>query len=150
MTWIDSVQFSLVSCARLSGTPWRASRQISLSITSSRSLLKLMFIALVMPSNHLIFCRPLSSHLQSFSASGSSKMSQFFALGGQNIALSIQHQSFQWVFSTDFLEDWLVFFLPEVQGTLKSVLQHHSSVLSFLYSPTPTYIHDYWKNHSFV
>ena len=64
------------------------------------------------------------------------------------LELQLQYQSFQWIFRVDFLA---------VQGTLKSLLQHHSSKavvdqffgLSFLYSPTLTSLHDYWKNHSF-
>ena len=48
-----------LSCVRLFVTPWAAAHQASLSITNSQSLLKLMFIELVMPSNHLILCRPL-------------------------------------------------------------------------------------------
>ena len=59
----DSPEFSsvqlLLSCVRLFATPWTAARQASLSITNSRSLLRLMSIKLVRPSNHLIFCRPL-------------------------------------------------------------------------------------------
>ena len=51
---------------------------------------------------------PFSSHLQSFPASGSFPMSQFFASGGQNIGVQLQHQSFQWIFRTDFLQDGLV------------------------------------------
>ena len=62
--------------------------QPSLSITNSWSLLKLMSIELVMPSNHLILCRPLSSCLQSFPAWGSFQMSQFFTSGGQSIGVS--------------------------------------------------------------
>ena len=68
--------------------PWTAERQASLSITNSWSLLKLTSIELVMPSNHLILCRPFSSCLQSFPASGSFQMSQFFASGGQTIVVS--------------------------------------------------------------
>ena len=59
---VDVIQFSavqLLSCVRLFVTPWTAARQASLSITNSRSLRKLMSIASVMPSNHLILCRPL-------------------------------------------------------------------------------------------
>ena len=52
-------QFSSLSCVRLSATPWTAARQASLSIINSRSLLKLMFIQLVKPSDHLISCCPL-------------------------------------------------------------------------------------------
>ena len=54
---INSAQ--LLRCVRLFATPWTAARQASLSITSSQSLLKLMFIESVMPSNHLVLCRPL-------------------------------------------------------------------------------------------
>ena len=65
------------------------------------------------------------------------------------VELQLQHQSFQWIFRTDFPWDWLIWYLA-VQGTLKSLLQHHSSsAVSFLYGPTLTSIHDYWKNHSF-
>ena len=69
-------------------TPWTATCQASLSITNSWSLLKLMSIYSVMPSNHLIFCHPLFSCLQSFPASGSFQMSCFFASGGQSIGVS--------------------------------------------------------------
>ena len=69
-------------------TPGTAALQASLSIINSWSLLKLISNTLVMPSNHLIFCHPLSSHLQSFPASGSFQMSQFFASGGQRIGVS--------------------------------------------------------------
>ena len=54
---VSSVQ--LLSCVQLSATPWTAARQASLSITNSRSLLRVMSIESVMPSNHLILCRPL-------------------------------------------------------------------------------------------
>ena len=69
-------------------TPWTAACQASLSITNSWSLLKLMSIESVMPSNHLILCHPLSSCLQSFPASGSFPMSQFFASCDQSIGVS--------------------------------------------------------------
>ena len=81
--WIVIVQsFSHV---RLFVTPWTAACQASLSFTISWSLLKLMSIKLVMPSNHLILCLPFSSCLQSFPASGSFLMSQLFVSGGQSI-----------------------------------------------------------------
>ena len=70
------------------------------------------------------------------------------------LELQLQHQSFQWIFRTDFLEDWLVWspcsprdsqeYSPTLQ--LRSI---NSSALSFLYGPTLTSIHDYWKNQSF-
>ena len=79
--------FQSLSHVRLLSTPWTA-RQASLSITNSWSLLKLMSIELVMPSNYLILCRPFSSCLQSFPASGSLLMSWLFASGGQSIGAS--------------------------------------------------------------
>ena len=83
----SSVQFSR-SVVSDSVTPWTAACQASLYITNSRSLLKIMSIALVMPSNHLILCLPLSFFLQSFPASGSLLMNQFFVSGGQSIGVS--------------------------------------------------------------
>ena len=79
----------LLSRIWLFGTPWtcQSSMDDLLSITNFQSLLKLMSIELVMPSNHLLCC-PLSSHLQSFPASGSFQMSQFFASGVQSIGVS--------------------------------------------------------------
>ena len=63
---------------------WTTECQASLSIINSRSLLKLMFTELVMPSNHLILCCLFSSCFQSFLSSGSFPMSQFFTSGGQS------------------------------------------------------------------
>ena len=85
------LQFSSVhslSRVRLFVTPRITARQASLSITNSRSSLKLMSIESVMPSNHLIFCLSFSSCLQSFPASGSFPMSQLFASGNQSIGVS--------------------------------------------------------------
>ena len=82
------VQFSsvqLLSCVQLFASPRTAAHQASLSITNSWSFLKLMSNEMVMPSKHLI---PFSSRLQSFPASGSFLMSQFFASGGQSIGVS--------------------------------------------------------------
>ena len=94
------------------------------------------------------------SCLQSFLASGSFAMSQFFASGGQYWSFSFSiSPSNECSGLTSFRMDWLDLFA--VQGTLKSLLKHHSfksinsSALSFLYSPTVTSVHDYWKNHSF-
>ena len=85
------IQFSSVqslSCVQLFEIPWTVAHQASLSITSSPTLLKLMSIESVMPSNHLILCHPFSSCLQSCEASGSFPMNQFFASGGQSIGVS--------------------------------------------------------------
>ena len=85
-SWLNSVQ--LLSCARLFATPWTTACQASLSITNSWSLLKLTSITLGRPSNHLTLCCPFTSCPQSFPASGSFPMSQFFSSGGQCIGVS--------------------------------------------------------------
>ena len=92
---------------------------------------------------------PFSSCLQSFSASGSFPMSQFFTL-----ELQLQHQSFQWIFRTDFLYDWLVWSPCSPRASQESsptpqFKRMNSLVLSFLDGPSFTCIHDYSKNHSF-
>ena len=129
------IQFSSVqslSHVQLFATPWTAACQASLSITNSRSLLKLMSITLVMPSSHLILCCPLLLSPSIFPASGSFPMSQFFTSGGQSIRVftfsispSNEHSGL-----ISFRMDWLD--LLAVQGTLKSLLQHHSSEASKL------------------
>ena len=90
-TRIQTIQFSSVqslSCVWLfAKTPWTAARQASMSITNSRSLLKLISIESVMLSNHLVLCGPLLL-LQSFLASGSFPMSQLFTSGGWSIGTS--------------------------------------------------------------
>ena len=87
-TGCRNLSVQLLSCGWFFVTPWTAACQASLSITNSQSLLKRMSIEAVMPSNHLILCCPFSCCLQSFPASGSFPMSQFFAYGGQSIGAS--------------------------------------------------------------
>ena len=93
--WKDAqypMSFSSVqslSCVWLFMIPWTAAHQVCLSITNSWSLLKLMSIESVMPSNHFILCRvPFYSHLQSFLASRSFQMTQFFPSDVQSIGIS--------------------------------------------------------------
>ena len=122
----QKVQLSL-SHVQLFATPWTTAHQASLSITSSQSLRKLMSIELVMPFNHLILCHLLSTCLQSFPASRSFPVSQFFASGDQGIgsfSFSISPSS-EYSGLISFRIDW--FDLLAVQGTPKSLLQHHSS-----------------------
>ena len=86
-----SYMFSSVqslSCVQVFATPWTTACQASLSFTNSGSLLKRMSIESVMPFNHLILYRPLLSFLQSFPASESFPVSQFFSSGGQSIGVS--------------------------------------------------------------
>ena len=110
--------------------PWPAAHQASLCITNSWSLLKLLYIELVMPSNHLILCRPLFLLPSIFPASGSFPKSQFFASGGQNVGVSASAS----VLPMN-IQDWfpLRLGLLAVQGTLKSLLQHHSPKASILW-----------------
>ena len=80
--------FQLLSRVRLFATPWIAARQTSLSITNSRSLLKLMTIESLIPSSYIILCRPLLCLPPSLPASGSFPTSQLFAWGSQSIGVS--------------------------------------------------------------
>ena len=97
-------------------------------ITNYQSLLKLMSVKLVMPSNHLILYWPFSSHLQSFPGSRSFPMSQFYASGSQKYWSFSISPSTEYSGLISFRMDWLD--LPAVQGTHKSLLQHHSSKAS--------------------
>ena len=131
-----------------------AACQASLSITSSRSLVKLMSIESVMPSNHLILCHPLLLLPSIFPSIRVFFSESALASGGPNIGVSASTSVLTMNTGLiSFRMDWLN--LLAVQGTLKSLLQHHdlfksikSSELSFLYSPTLTSIHGHWKNHS--
>ena len=147
----SSVQ--LLSCVQLFVTPWTAAHQASLSITNSWSLLKLMSIESGMPSNHLILCHLLLL-LPSIIPGGrvftNESVLRIRWPKYWNFSLSISPSN-EYSGLISFKIDWLA--LLAVPGTLKNLLQHHSSkaslALSFLYSSTLTSIHDYWKNHSF-
>ena len=111
-------------------TPWITARQASLSITNSQSLLKLMSIESVMPSHHLILCRPLlllppiPPSIRVFSNESTLCMSwrKYWSLSF-SICPSNEHPGL-----ISFRMDWLD--LLAVQGTLKGILQHHSSKAS--------------------
>ena len=158
MLLVSFSQFSSIqsfSCVQLFATPWTAACQVSLSVTNSWSLLKLMSIKSVMPSNHLIFCPPVSSCLQSFPVSGSFRWIRSLHQVAKILELQLQHQSFQWIFRTDFLEDWLIGSPCSLSNSQESSpTPQFKSIsylaLSFLYGPTLTSIRNYWKNHSFV
>ena len=117
-----------LSHVRLFATPWTAARQASLSSTNSHRLLKLMYIKLVMSSNHLILCHPLLLLINFFLASGSFLMSQLLISGGQSIvasaSASVLPMNIQGWFPLGLTG---LITLQSVQGTLKSLLQHHSS-----------------------
>ena len=147
----SSVQ--LLSRVQLFATPWIAARQASLSITNSRSSPKLMSIESVMPSSHLILCRPLlllppiPPSIRVFSNESTLRIrwpkywSFSFSISPSNEHLGL----------ISLRMDWLD--LLAVQGTLKSLLQHHSFKASILrcsafFTVQLSSIHDHWKNHS--
>ena len=135
--WLSRVRFFV--------TPWTAAHQASLSITNSRSSLKLMSIESVMPSSHLILCRPLlllpaiRPSIRVFSIESTLHMrwprdwSFSFSISPSN-----EHPGL-----VSFRMDWLD--LLAVQGILKSLLQHHNSKASILLCSAFLMIHDYWK-----
>ena len=112
-----------LSRVRLCATPWTAARQVSLSITSSQSLLKLMSIELVMPSNHLILCCPLLLLPSVFNESVFHIRWPKYWSFSFSISPSNEYSGL-----ISFRMDW--FHLLAVWGTLKSLLQHHSSKAS--------------------
>ena len=135
-----------------SATPWTAACQASLCTTNSQSLLKLMSITLVMPSNHLILCHPLLLLPSIFPSIG---------VFSNESVLHIRWPKY-WSFSfsispsneySGLISFWLD--LLAVQGTLKTLFQHYSSKASILQRSAffivqlSHPIHDYWKNHSF-
>ena len=153
LTLVAVVQ-SLI-CVRLFATPWTAAHQASLSFTNSWSLLKLMSIESVMPSNSLFLCCPLLLLPSIFPS---------IRVFSNESALRIRWPKY-WSFSfsispsseysglISFRMDW--FNLLAVHGAseessptpqFKSI---NSSALSLLYGPTLTSIHDYWRHHSF-
>ena len=125
----SSVQ--MLSRVPLSVTPWTAACQASLSITNSQSLLKLMSIELVMPSNHLILCRPLLPPLIFPSVRVFSNESVLHIKRPKywSFSFSISPSS-EYSGLISFRIDW--FDLLAVQGTLKSLCQHHSYQVGYI------------------
>ena len=149
-TQFSSVQ--LLSCVWLFVTPWITACQGSLSITNSWSLLKLMSIESVMPSSHLILCRSLLLlSLIPPSIRVFSNESTLHVRWPKYWSFSFISPSNEYSGLIFFRMDW--FDLLAVQRIPKSsptpqFKSINSLVLSFLYSPTLTSIHDHWKNHS--
>ena len=152
----ETIQFSSVqslSHVLLFATPWITARQASLSIIKSRSSLRLTSIESVMPSSHLILCRPLlllppiPSSIRVFSNESTLLMRwpKYWSFSF-SISPFSEHPGL-----VSFRMDWLD--LLAVQGTLKTSLAPqfesiNSSAFSLLYGPALTSIQDYWKNHS--
>ena len=144
---------SVQSCPTLCD-PMNPACQASLSITNSWSSFRLTSIESVMPSNHLILCHPLillppiPPSIRVFSNESTLRMRwPKYCSFSFSISPSNEHPGL-----ISFRMDWLD--LLAVQGTLKRLLQQHSSKASILWHsaffivPTLTSIHDYWKNHS--
>ena len=156
-TLIMIVVISLVqslSCVQLFGNPWTAAYQDSLSIINFQSLLKLMSIKFVMPSNHLILCHPFLFPLSIVAS---------IRVFSKESVLHIRWPK-NWSFSLSISPNneysGLISFRIGVGSPCCPRDTQESSptpqfksinplALSFLYSPTLTSIHDYWKNYSF-
>ena len=148
-----SLLFSSVqSLSRLQffATPWITARQASLSITNSQSSPKLMCIESVMPSSHLILCRPLfflppiPPSIRVFSSESTLRMRwpKYWSFSF-NISPSTEHPGL-----ISFRMDWLDLLAVQGSSPIPQFKSINSSALSFLHSPTLTSIHDHWKNHS--
>ena len=149
--WFSSVQS--LSRVWLFVTPWTTAHQASLSITKSQSLIKLRSIESVMPPNHLIIWHSIlllpsifpSIRVFSNESALCIRWPKYWSFSF-NISPSNEHPGL-----ISFRMDWLAFLA--VQGTLKSLLQHHSSKASILrrsafFIVQLTSIHDHWRNHS--
>ena len=150
------VQFSSVqslSHVQLFATPWTTARQASLSITNSRSPPKPCPLSRWCHPTISSSVVPFSSCPQSFAASRSFQMSQLFASGGQSIGVSTTTSVFPMNTQDSYLLGRTGWISLQSKGLSESspipqFKSINSSVLSFLYSPTLTSIHDHWKNHS--
>ena len=140
------VSVQSLSCVRLFATPWIAARQASLSITNSQSSLKIMSIESVMPSSHLILCCPLlllppiPPSIRVFSNESALHIRWPKCWSFSFNSLSSEHSGL-----ISFRMDWLD--LLAVQGTLKSLLQYHSSKASILRCSASFIVqlsHPYW------
>ena len=141
----------MLSCGQLFVNPWTAARQASLSITNPWSLLKLMSIESVIPSNHLILCCPLlfsifpSIRVFSNESAPRIRWSKYWSF---SISLSNEYSRL-----ISFRIDWFDLCCPRdsqessLAPQFKSI---NSLALSLLYGPTLTSIQDYWKNHSYT
>ena len=142
-----------LSCVRLFVTPWTAARQASLSITNTQSLLKLMSIELVMPSNHLILCHPLLLLPSIFPNIRVFSNESVLPISGQSIGVSASASVLPVNIQDWFPLGWTAWISLLSKGSQESSPTSQSKSInswefSFLYSPTLTFIYDHWKNHS--
>ena len=149
--FISSVQ--LLTFVQLFATPWTVARQVPCPSSTPGACSNSC------PSSW--WCHPTISfsvvpfsYLQSFPASGHFPISRLFTPGGQSIGASVSAPLFPMHIRTELLYDWLVSSPCSPRDSQESsptpqFKSVNSLVLDFLYSPTLTSIHDYWKNHSF-
>ena len=157
MLWYIVIQASIQSLShvKLFATPWTVACQASLSITNSLSLLKLMSITSMMPSNHLILSRPLLLPPQSFPASGSFSISQFFTSGRQSFGVSASASVLP-VNTQDWSPwGWNGWISSQSKGLSRvfsnTTVQKHQFFGTQLSSQSNSHIHTWghhWKNHS--
>ena len=154
MDLLPSVQFrhSVVSNTL---TPWTAAHQASLSISNSQSLLKLISVDSVMPSNHFILCRPLLLLPSICPSIRVFSNESVLHISGQSIGVSVLASVLPMTIQNWFLLGWTGWISLQSKDSQESsptpqFKSISSLVLSLLYSPTLTSIHDYWKNHSFA
>ena len=153
--WKGIIQFSSVqslSHVQLFATPWAAALQASMSVINSWSMLKLMSVESVMPSNHLTLIHPLLLPSVFPSIKVFSNESVLCIRWPKYWSFSFSISPSNEYSMISFRMDWLD--LLAVQGTLKSLLQYHSSKASILWRSAffivqLSHPHDYWKNHSF-
>ena len=149
-----SVSVQSLSRVWLFATPWTAARQVSLSITNSRSLLKLMSTESVMPSKHLILCRPLllppsvfpSIRVFSNESALRKRWPKYWSCSF-NVSPSSEHPGL-----ISFRMDWLDSLQSKGPRRIFSNTtrqKHQFLSLNIFYGSTLTSIHDYWKNHGF-
>ena len=145
----------MFSHVQLFVTPWTAACQASLSITNSRSLLRLVATELVMPSSHLILCHPLLLLPSIFPSIRVFSNESFLCIRWPKYwSFSFSISPFnEYSGLISFRMDWLeLLHSPRDSQESPPTPQFksiNSLVLNFLYSPTLTSTHDYWKNHSF-
>ena len=151
----DQLSGQSLSDVRLFATPWTATHQASLSITNSHSFPKFISIESMMPSNYLILCRPvliLPSIFPRIRVFSNESVLHNRCPKDGNFSFSISPSN-EYSGLISFRIDWLD--LHAVQGTLKSLLQHHSSKASILWQSAFFMVQlshlymNFWKNHSF-
>ena len=150
---LHSSSVQLLSHVQFFAIPWTVAHQVSLSITNSQSLPKLMSIKSVIPSNHLILCHPLllppsifPSNRVFSNVSSSCQVAKYWSFSF-SISPSNEYSGL-----ISFRVDWLDLYSPKDSQESSPTPQFKSissSALNFLYNPALVSIHDYWKNHSF-